>query len=548
MHPILKAALILAGCGLCAATGLSQAQSTVSLSSGQSCTYSSYTFTPPGSFSFQCGGASSPGTLRLNTATPNDVNQGQTQTALSIERTGGSSGSISATVAITGSCVLASPSSPITLGDGVTAAVPLTITHPSTGPCTVTISGNVSAPSAASFSFVNPNAKGSIAFATPSQNATATQSNAVTINVTRSGAGAAATGGTVNYSCTASGLNPNTNTSGTLTFGVGNGTQPITINAPIPALLASPTPGTITCSLQQETVPGTTFDSISTGTHVVTVGPVTAPSCAPTASAAGIAAANDITVPSGASTAVTLAANCSPQGFGLVHSWTVAPVGAPNLSASNVASPTLTVPSNATPGAVFTYSVQGTNTGGGAGNTASVTVRVAQPTTTNPNCNIQDITWGRGTSVIGTPNFFMDPSKPGQMWAFRLKRDDHFGGTVKRISMDGIFSGLPFALSISKNPCEFQATKAIDFCQVAPHQGTVVATLASSGFIDPPEDQCVGNYFGAQRTMKDGPGQLYHLGAGETYYLNVRPYGANPSLPPSSVESQQYFKLWYLNP
>lgn len=224
-----------------------------------SCTYSAFNGDTNGNFTFTCESTSSPGTLAFTSTSASLAPSASTNVA--VNRTGGSTGAVSATVSVTSGSCTASPGT-VNFADGSTAQEIVTVTASAVAPssCVVALSaatGGATLGAAKNFtvSVVDPNANVTFKFSSPTSNA-GLGGGATSITVTRSGG----TNGdwdvpfTLAGSLTASGnlvtgggsVSPST---GILNFPAGTQSKNITYTPPASLPAGVTAPGTVVFTL-----------------------------------------------------------------------------------------------------------------------------------------------------------------------------------------------------------------------------------------------------------------------------------------------------------
>lgn len=481
MHPI-KFVLLATTAAMLALTTTSSAQAQNLSINGTPCTFTTYTktvnaagvptfsFTAPGC-NTGSGGSTSPGTIQFSASSYPSVDAGGTRT-INVTRTGhipGGNNALNGTVSVdagsSGFCNITGGPAAVSFPDGDSGPKAITVNATAVGTCNLTLSGTgVVAPFQTAFDVTNANAPGVFAFTAPNQTATAGSTTPVTITVARTAAGSSSGPANVSFNCVGTGLSTTAPiTVSPLAFtSNGNGTQVITITS-IPALSASPTPGTIVCTLTATTAG--TLGAQTTHTVNVTATPI--PVCSPTVT----------TVPgslvAGTGGTANFTANCtnSPTGY----TWTPVTAGAPALTNANTATPSVTVGAGVAAGS-YQYSLVASNAGGNSATAnASFTVSAAPVA----NCVIKDKAadypnWmaGNNPAPLGSPGSVGAPEifqAALETIAYRFELSELYNpvdpGATGNFSLYEPTLGVATTMSITVNPCEFTNSPVVPACQ-----------------------------------------------------------------------------------
>lgn len=183
-------AVLAAALGFSAALPVSTALAAQVTVGSTSCSYSSFNGDTSGNFTFICSSTSSPGTLAFASTSASLAPSASTNVA--VNRTGGSTGAVSATVSVTSGACTASPGS-VSFADGSTAAETVTVTAPATPntSCVIALAaptGGATLGTAKNFtvSVVDPNANVTFKFSAPTSDV-GLGGAGIPITVTRSG-------------------------------------------------------------------------------------------------------------------------------------------------------------------------------------------------------------------------------------------------------------------------------------------------------------------------------------------------------------------------
>jgi hypothetical protein len=252
------------------------ATTTLSGTSGNSCTWNSYTVDSSGNYTFTCGStAPSPGQIAFSSSLYS-VNINQT-TTVPLVRNSGSSGIVGATVSAGTGCTI-SGSNTVSFADGVTTGQSVTVQGgtsptPSGSPCVLSLSnatGGATLGGNANVSVNDPTAPGTFAFQSPGSNATTGGTHVVNVSRLNGTTGSY----TVAFTESQSGVAGYTTSGSSVSFADGVSTMPINVTSTGTAA------GTVTYTLGTVTpVSPTTAPTTASGSHTVTVSAVAAGTC-----------------------------------------------------------------------------------------------------------------------------------------------------------------------------------------------------------------------------------------------------------------------------
>jgi hypothetical protein len=261
------------------------ATTTLSGTTGNSCTWNSYTVDSSGNYTFACGStAPSPGQIAFSSSAYS-VNINAT-TTVPLVRNGGSSGTVGAAVSAGTGCTI-SGSNTVSFADGITTGQSVLVQGGTTptasgSPCVLSLinftgGATPGSPANANVSVNDPTAPGTFAFALPGSNATTGGTHIVNVSRLNGTAGSY----TVAFTESQTGVTGYTTNGSSVSFADGVSTMPINVTA------TGSSAGTVTYTLGTVTpVSPTTAATTASGSHTVNVSAVTPGSCpAPIANA-----------------------------------------------------------------------------------------------------------------------------------------------------------------------------------------------------------------------------------------------------------------------
>ncbi len=201
------------------------------------------------------------------------------------------------------------------------------------------------------------------------------------------------------------------------------------------------------------------------------------------------AASSPTSPPGDVTYTVASASITTPESDSLANSWTKTDTSIADLNSCSATSPTCAVK----PAAATTYSVNGSK----AGVTYQPALATATVSLVTANCQIKDITWPQGWTLIPGPDYTPEQTmNRGQMYAFRVvipEGGPHWTGTI--------YGNVGHQISVSTNACEWTDAQRAAGCAVVGPADTLL--YVSSSLTDTVPYAC-------------------QLKAGETYYYNLK--------------------------